>query len=70
MAREQKRSQGMHKEVLKKDTTYEARFMHDYVCKVPPLLRISTPRKEYHQICVNEYDLALDLALWMSLKAV
>lgn len=34
MAREQKRSQAqqrMHKEVLKKDTTYETRFMHDYM---------------------------------------
>lgn len=34
MVREQKRSQAqqrMHKEVLKKDTTYEARFMHDYM---------------------------------------
>lgn len=37
MAREQKRSQAqqrMHKEVLKKDTTYEARFMHDYMCRI------------------------------------
>lgn len=40
MVREQKRSQAqqrMHKEVLEKDTTYEVRFMHDYMCRIPDI---------------------------------